>query len=170
MILPKKLQPVTENELLEEVAKELKIDIKDVNKTFNIWLDFVDYIANETDQAMIRIPKIADFYVSVHKMRRGMFSERQKKFKERKLKEIKKASDNSIHNVHEKCVPILIKYGIKSKKFRTKGQILNKDEREYYTDIDLINIQNKIFFKEDRDFSEQKKLEQYFIYETDKNN
>ena len=64
MQLPKKLQPVTEKEILKEVADELKLNIKDVQRTYDIWLDFVDYIANETDQAAISFTPLGKLYVS----------------------------------------------------------------------------------------------------------
>lgn len=168
MILPKKLQPLTEKEILQEVSDELGIDIKDVNRTFDIWLDFLDYIANETDQATITIPKIGDMYVSVAKMRRGLISEKRKKFKERKLKEIDKLRENCEHLVHETSIPIILKYGVSKRNYIDH---MTKDFKEYkpefYSTRELINKQNIKFFDEDKDFSESKKLIKYFIDDTE---
>ena len=88
MQLPKKLQPVTEKEILKEVADELKLNIKDVERTYDIWFDFVDYIANETDQAAISFPPLGKLYVSTQKIRTGMVTEKLKKFRENKMREI----------------------------------------------------------------------------------
>lgn len=164
MIIPKKLQPLTEKEILQEVSDELGINIKDVNRTFDIWLDFLDYIANETDQATINIPKLGAMYVSVAKMRRGLISEKRKKFKERKLKEIEKLRDNCEFLVHENTIPIILKYGVSKRNYTDH---MTKDFKEYkpefYSPRELINKQNTKFFEEDRDYSESKKLIKYFI-------
>jgi hypothetical protein len=164
MIIPKKLQPITEKDILEEVSEELGLNIKDVNRTYDIWLNFLDYIANDTDQATIRIPHLGDMYVSVAKLRRGLVSERKKKFKERKLKEIEKLRDNCEFLVHENTIPIILKYGVSKRNYTdhmTKDFKIYKPE--FYSPRELINKQNKKFFEEDKDFSESKKLVKYFI-------
>ena len=163
MIIPKKLQPLTEKQILEEVANDLGIDIKDVNRTFDIWLDFLNHIANETDQATVTIPHLGQMYVSVHKMRRGFITEKLKLIKERKLREIEKLRDSCENIVHEKSVPIILKYGV-AKRNKIGGRLQNK-KPEFYSPRELINNQNSKFFEEDRDFSDNKKLKKYFIDE-----
>lgn len=166
MIIPKKLQPLTEVEILEEVSQELGIDIKDVNRTYNVWLDFLDYIANETDQATIAIPKIGDMYISVAKMRRGLVSEKNKKFKEGKLNEIEKLRDSCEYIVHEKSIPIILKYGVSKRNYADHmKEDLNEYLPDFYSPRELINKQNYTFFKEDKDYSENKKIIKYFIDE-----
>lgn len=163
MLLPKKLQPVTEREILDEVSKELNIDIKDINRTYDIWLQFLNHIAYDTDQATIALPHIGKMYVSSHKMIRKLNTERLRKFKERKSREIDKLKENCRYIVHDKVVPIILKYGIAKRKLsRVKGIV-----KDFYTPKDLINKQNEAFFREDKDFSEQKKLIKYFIDEED---
>ena len=44
MLYPKKLNVVLDSEILEEISRELSIDIKDVKNTYKIWLDYLDYI------------------------------------------------------------------------------------------------------------------------------
>jgi hypothetical protein len=162
-MIPKKLQTVTEKELLLEVSQELGIDIKDVNRTFDIWLKFLDHIANDTDQATIGIPNIGHMYVSVHKMRRGLSSEKLKIFKERKTREIEKLREKCKYIVHEKSVPVILKYGIAKRKLNPPSS--EKKFNDFYTARDVINFQNVLFFKEDKDYSEQKKHAKYFLDE-----
>lgn len=164
-MIPKKLQPVTEKEILQEVAQELGIDPKDVRKTYDIWLKFLNHIANETDQATVLLPHLGQMYVSVHKMRRGLNSERLKKFKERKLKQIENLREKCEYIVHEKSVPIILKYGIAKRKLNPIGS--DKKFNDFYSARDIINFQNSLFFKEDRDYSEQKKYMKYFLDEKD---
>jgi hypothetical protein len=162
MILPKKLQPITEKEILKEVSKELGINQKDVDRTYQIWLEFLNHIANETDQSTIAFPHIGKMYVSVHKMRRNLVSEKLKKIKERKLKEIEKLRDKCEFIVHEKSVSIILKYGVAKRNFI--DHVFN-EHKPFYTPRELINKQNTKFFDEDKDFSESKKLIKYFIDE-----
>lgn len=166
MQLPKKLQPITESEILKEVSDELGINIKDVNKTYTIWLEFLNFIANETDQATIAFPHLGRMYVSTQKMRRNMHTEKLRKFKERKLKEIEKLE--SKYNIHKHCVPIILKYGI-SKKNSIPYILKKTDTTTFYTLNEIINNQTKIFFKEDIEFSERKELEKNFL-RNDENN
>ena len=167
MQLPKKLQPVTEKEILKEIADELKLNIKDVERTYDIWLDFVDYIANETDQAAISFPPLGKLYVSTQKIRTGMVTEKLKKFRENKMREIIKARENSIYNIHEHNVPIILKYGISKK--NSIPYILNQsDKTDFYTINELVNKQKDVFFNEDFEFSEQKKLKPKFIRKKEK--
>ena len=160
MILPKKLQPRTEKDILEEVSKELKIPIDDVNRTFDIWLDFVDYIANETDQPTINIPKIGQAYVCLPKMRRGLNKGKWLEFKNRKIAVIEKLRKICKYVVHD-YRPIVLKYGL-SRRDR-KGEVDKSGRREFYTARKLINDQVDIFFDEDRDYSDHKlKYKKYF--------
>ena len=93
MIIPKKLQVIRDSEILKEVSDELGFKASDVKRTYDIWLEFLEHIANETDQATITIPNIGQMYVCVSKLRRGLNSEKMKRFKERKLEEIKKTTE-----------------------------------------------------------------------------
>ncbi len=165
MIIPKKLQIVQDQEVLEEVARELKIDIKDVKRTYNIWLDFLNYIANDTDQATIAIPHLGQMYISISKMRRGLNSEKLKNFKQRKLKEIEKHTENCQYNVHEKSTPIILKYGLAKRNIidnLKEGLTFDDRKPEFYKKDEIIDIQNNIFFKEDKDYRENEKLKKYF--------
>ena len=58
MLYPKKLNVVLDSEILEEISRELSIDIKDVKNTYKIWLDYLDYISNETSQCTVSFPKL----------------------------------------------------------------------------------------------------------------
>lgn len=167
MILPKKLQVVNEKTILEEVSNELNIDIKDVNKTFDIWLDFLEHISENTNQATIKIPRFCEFYVSEWKMKK-IRSERSKKYRDIKLREISKLDDECEFNIHRKAIPIIRKYGLNKRKYRSLSEKKNKIIKGFYSTRDLTNIQNSIFFREDKDFSEMSKLEKYFI--NDENN
>jgi hypothetical protein len=161
VILPKKLQPKTEKDILVDVSKELKIPIEDVNRTFDIWLDYIDHIANDTDQGTIHLPKIGQLYVCLPKMRRGMNTGKWLEFKERKLSIIDKLREVCQYVVHD-YVPIVLKYGV-SRRDR-KGKIDSTGRREFYTARNLINNQTDIFFEEDREFADNKlKYKKYFI-------
>lgn len=165
MIIPKKLQIVRDHEVLEEVSRELKIDIKDVRKTYNIWLDFLNHIANETDQATVTIPNIGQMYICAAKLRRNYNSNKFKKFKERKLKEIQETAGNCEHNVHEKTIPIILKYGLAKKNIIEnikKGIPFKEKKPKFYTKNEIIDNQNDIFFREDKDYRENEKLKKYF--------
>ena len=158
MILPKKLQPVTEDQLLLEVSDELKIDIKDVNRTFDIWLKFLNYIANDTDQATMYIPSLGTMYVSNWKMRRDKGIN---DFRKRKRKEINKSKEQCQYSVNDN-IPIILKYGL-SRRNKYGENEKDSDRKEFFTPRELINNQTNFFFDEDVEFSEKKKLKQYFI-------
>ena len=95
------------------------------------------------------------------KMKQGLHSERLKKFKEIKLREIEKIDDNCKYNAHRLTVPILLKYGL-SKKNVIPFLIGKSKTTEYYSINDIVNNQTEIFFKEDIEFSDNKKLEEKF--------
>ena len=71
MMFPDSLLPKTEKEILKEVSNELNIPYKDVLKTFNIWLDYIEYITKKTEeeekQYKTRIRKIYDTIVDIGK-------------------------------------------------------------------------------------------------------
>lgn len=168
MILPRKLQPRTEQDILKEVSEELKIPIEDVKKTFNIWVDFVDHIANDTDQCTIYLPNIGSMFVNTLKMKRGVNTAKWREWRTRKLKEINKLRDKCDYIIHEKSYPIVLLYGLSK---RNKYGIKQEDgKREFFTAREIINNQVDIFFQEDFEFSEQKKLKKYFIDESTKDN
>lgn len=161
MIISKKLQVVTQKEILDEVVRELKLNKVDVRRTYSIWLDFLNHISNETSQSTIYLPNLGKIYVSFHKIRTGLHTERLRKFKEMKSKELEKLDLNCKYNIHKKCVPIILKYGI-SKKNSIPYLTGEKDKTKFYTVNDIVNNQTSIFFKEDIEFSKDKKLEKYF--------
>lgn len=160
MLFPKKLKVVLDSDILLEVSKELNINIKDVKDTYKIWLDFLNHISNETSQCTVSFPKLGEMYISVPKMKRNMRTKRLKKYKEIKLKEISNIKDVCKYIVHEKSVPIILKYGVSKRKY--SKEIL-KEKPPFYTARELADIQNNAFFEEDREFSENKKLKEFFI-------
>lgn len=162
---------VTQKELLEEIVKELKIDKKDVERTYQIWLEYLNHISNETDQCAITFPNLGKMYISVHKIRTGLHTERLKKFRERKMKEIDKLDQICKYNTHKLSVPIILKYGISKK--NSIPYILGKtDKTNFYTVNEIVNNQTSIFFKEDLEFANNKKIESHFkrVNENNKNN
>lgn len=169
MLLPKKLRPVSDIEILEEVSKELNLKKEDVDRTYDIWLEFLDYIANETDQATVYFPHLGRMYVSTQKLQRGLYTEKLKELKERKLREIDKFNKNCKYSIHKHCVPIILKYGI-SKKNSIPYILGETDTSTFYTINEIVNNQTDIFFKEDLDFSENKKLKKEFYRENNENN
>ena len=68
MLYPKKLNVVLDSEILEEISRELNIYIKDVKNTYKIWLDYLDYISNETSQCTVSFPKLGEMYISLVKL------------------------------------------------------------------------------------------------------
>ena len=64
MMFPDSLLPKTEKEILKEVSNELNIPYKDVLKTFNIWLDYIEYITKKTEECTIFFPNIGRAYLS----------------------------------------------------------------------------------------------------------
>lgn len=161
MTISKKLKVVTEREILKEVAKELNISEKNVGNTYKIWLDYLDHISSNTDQSTLNIPKLGQMYISVHKMRRLMNTDKLKKFKERKLREIAKL-EGCENIVHEKSVPIILKYGI-SKRNSIPYLIGKSETSEFYTPRELVEKQNLKFIEEDYEFRENKNIEKYIM-------
>lgn len=164
MILPKKLMPVTEKELLEEVAQELNLDIKDVNKTFDIWLDYLNHLANETDQCTINIPHLGKMYADAFKLKTSK-EEGEKEIREKKMERIKEFNKEKKYVSHCTAIPVTIKYGLGRKRY-----IPGKQYTEWpkYTVRDLINIQAEYFFNEDYEYADQKdKYKRYFIDDTE---
>ena len=159
MILPKELQIVTKKDILEEVADELGLDIKDVNKTYDIWVKFLDYIANDTDQCTIYLPNLGRIYVNIHRLNR----DNNKNTLERRLKKlrtIQKVKENSQYVVHSQTLPTPIRYGI------SKRNIFSKERKNGhpppYTMDELVDKQKDKFFKEDFKYSENERIKKYF--------
>ena len=77
-----------------------------------------------------------------------------------KSKEIDLLRDKCKYIVHEKSVPVILKYGVSKRKY--SKEIL-KEKPPFYTQRELADLQNKAFFEEDRDFSENEKIKKLFI-------
>lgn len=158
MILPKELNIVLKDDILKEVSEDLNIDIKDVNRTYDIWLKMLDYIANETDQCSIYIPNIGTMYINEHRMNKDYTASSLNKRK-MKLKKIRELDGKCKYNVHTQTIPTVLKYGVASR---------NRDDRNeegypvYFTLDEIINRQKEKFFKEDIKYSDNDRLRKYF--------
>lgn len=166
MIIPKKLQVVTEKEILEEVAKETGFSMREVNDTFDAWLYHLDDIVNNTSQCTVMIPKLGTFYASMVKMKRSIHTERQKKFKAIKEKEIEKLGYLCGRNLHRFNVPVILAHGI-SKKNRMPWFLKKDPTSRYYSPSEVVNNQVNYFFDEDIEFAGREDLREYFLRDED---
>ena len=166
MIIPKKLQVVTEKDLLKKVAKELNISERDVNHTFEAWLVHLENIVNNTEQCTVYLPHVGRFYASLVKMKRGMTTERLRKFKEMKQREIERLGYRCKYNPHRFNIPVILAHGI-SKKNRIPFLATGKEGSEYYSPSDIVNKQVEHFFREDIEFAGNDKLKEYFLRKTE---
>lgn len=156
-MFPKKLLPSTEDDILREISEEMNIPFKDVKKTFDIWLDYLEDIVENTDQCTINFHGFGKMYVSYKRM----VSKKDPELKERKKAKIERDIPEGMYNDHKSQVPVSLAYGV--------GRInysLPKDRygyRDFFTKDELIRRQNNIFFKEDRDWRDRKDIfEKYF--------
>lgn len=160
MVHKDKIIPSTERDILREISKELRIPQSDVDKTYNIWLDYLKHIVEETPQSTISFPNLGKMYVSYHRM------SRIKNVKDRRIRKIKKEHIEKTvidckYNVHKQTPPISIWYGVGRKNIPI-GK--NKDGfYDNFTKEELIRLQNERFFKEDFDFSENEKLKEKYL-------
>lgn len=164
-MIPKKLQVVTEKEILEQVAKELNIPFKDVNNVFNAWLYHLEDIIENTDQCTVYLPHVGRFYASMTKMKRGMNTERLKKFKKRKTEEIDRLGFECERNPHRWNIPVILAHGISKLNYipyLAKGQ----KDCDFYSPSDVVNNQTEHFFREDIEFAGNNKLKQQFLRKT----
>lgn len=156
MMFPDSLLPKTEKEILKEVSNELNIPYKDVLKTFNIWLDYIEYITKKTDECTIFFPNIGRAYVS--KVRLQSADKNTKDLYKSRLEKIENI-DNKI-NQH-KVVPISLIYGVGRKNYNI-GKDKN-DKYQYYTLNELIRRQYELFFKEDAEYRNKDEIYEKFF-------
>ena len=62
MLFPKKLIPNTESDILKEISNELGIPLKDVKKTYNIWIEYIENIVKNTNQSVINFSGLGKMY------------------------------------------------------------------------------------------------------------
>lgn len=159
MQLPKALLPSTEKEILEEIAEELDIPLKDVNKTFSIWLDYLEDINLHSDQCTVNFPNVGKMNINYVRLRHARNKKWAQMKKDRIAREI--TEENKL-NFHKTIVPICVIYGTGRRNFRL-GRSSFKHNYSFFTKEECIRRQNIIFFKEDRDFREKQELfEEYF--------
>lgn len=152
MLFPKKLIPHTENDILKEISDELKIPLKDVKKTFNIWVQYVEEIVKNTDQSVINFPGLGKMYLSYVRLR----GNKNEEWGRNKIEKIENDIPNDKNNDHKTTVPISIVYGVGRKNFKIGKN--NNGFYEFFTKDELIRRQNVSFFEEDRDFNDRKDI------------
>lgn len=157
MALPKDLLPITEREILEECAKELNLPLKDVNKTFDIWLDYLQWINDETDECTKNFPTLGKMYLNFTKLRDNTDYLWEAKKRARVKREIPTAKKNH----HQVTLPINLVYGVGRKNYKLGRK--PDDKYAFFTKEECIRRQNETFFKEDFKYNDRKDIyEEYF--------
>lgn len=157
MLLPKKLIPSTDTEILSEISKELKIPITHVNRTFHIWLDYLKDINDNTDQSCVNFPGLGKMYLSYARLKGNDNVEWENK----KRVNIESCIKDNKMNDHKSMIPINIIYGVGRKNYRA-----GKNTRGYYdffTKEELIRRQSNTFFNEDFEFRDRKDIYEEFF-------
>ena len=157
MPLHKKLIPTSEKEILDEIAKELNIPLRDVTKTYGIWIKYLDDINDNTDQSTINFPGLGKMFISYARLKGNVEYDWEKRKKERIEKDI--PADKINH--HKSIVPVNIIYGVGRKNHKLGRNIRGKFD--FFTKEELIRRQNINFFKEDQQFNDRSDIfEEYF--------
>lgn len=157
MLLHKKLIPSTEKDILKEISEELNIKYNDVEKTYDIWLSYLNDISNEEDQNIVNISSLGKMYLSYHRLK----GNKDKEWENKKKKQIEKEIPDKYYNDHRNLLPVNVIYGVGRNNFALGKNEYNKFE--YFTKEELIRRQNKKFFDEDREFSDRKDIYEYFF-------
>ena len=152
MLLPKKLIPSTEQDILYEISSDLKIPITKVKETYAIFMDYLNDIANNSEQPTINFPGLGKMYISYFKLKK---SEYRKDVYNRKREIIEKRI-GAKKNDHEVTVPIGVIYGVGRKNYKIGKNPV--DTYDYFTKKEIIRKQNFKFFEEDREFSDRKDI------------
>lgn len=160
MQLPKTLLPSTEKEILEEIAEELNIPIKKVNETFDIWLDYLQDINDNTEQCTINFPELGKMYINKPRLKHARGKE-EREWAKMKWDKIEREVPEGIKNHHKVTLPICVVYGTGRKNYKL-GRAYNQNY-SFFTKEECIRRQNIVFFREDRDFNDKKEIfEEYF--------
>lgn len=152
MLFPKKLIPNTENDILKEISNELDIPLKDVKKTYNIWIEYIEDIVKNTNQSVINFSGLGKMYLSYNRLKGNKDKEWENIKKEKIENDIPKDKNND----HKTTVPISIVYGVGRKNYKIGKN--NKGFYDFFTKDELIRRQNISFFEEDRDFNDRKEI------------
>lgn len=157
MPLHKKLLPSTEKDILKEISEELGIPLRDITKTYGIWIKYLDDINDNTDQSTINFPGLGKMFLSYARLKGNVEYDWEKRKKERIEKEIPEGKINH----HKSTVPVNIIYGVGRRNHKLGRNIRGKFD--FFTKEELIRRQNLNFFKEDFEFNDRKDIfKEYF--------
>jgi len=143
------LIPKFGSDILKEVAKEMNIPIEDVQKTFDIWLKYLHYLDKETEETAIYIKNIGAFHFSLQKT-----DKRQGRTIDPKYIAKKRLHILSIFPKLYKC-----RHDHKTRFF---SHVFRVGKENRITPEEIIEKQNRYFFKNDKDYRENYTFEQVF--------
>lgn len=139
-----RLLPITDYELLQEVSDEMGIPLKDVEKTYSIWIKYLKHISKETEQTTIAFPNLGQMYFSTERCK-NITSKQEKDYRNKKLKHIYEFFEGlEFENFHER-VPIVHRWGVNRPNFSKYGS-------PKFTINELVDKQNERFFKKPNKF------------------
>lgn len=157
MLLPKKLMPSTDREILKEISQELGIPITHVNRTFAIWLDHLKDINDNSDQSSINFPGLGKMYISYARLKGNDDLEWEKS----KRENIESYTKDAKMNDHKSMIPINIVYGVGRKNYRAGKNI--RGYYDFFTKEEIVRRQTNAFFNEDFEFRDRKDLFEEFF-------
>ena len=114
MLFPKKLIPNTESDILKEISNELGIPLKDVKKTYNIWIEYIENIVKNTNQSVINFSGLGKMYLSYARLK----GNKDKEWGNKKIEKIENDIPKDKNNDHKTTVPISIVYGVGRKNYK----------------------------------------------------
>ena len=127
MLFPKKLIPNTESDILKEISNELGIPLKDVKKTYNIWIEYIENIVKNTNQSVINFSGLGKMYLSYARLK----GNKDKEWGYKKIEKIENDIPKDKNNDHKTTVPISIVYGVGRKNYK---KFLLREYKEVYRD------------------------------------
>lgn len=133
------LLPITEYEILKEVSKELDIPMKDVEKTFSIWMSYLKMISKETDQSMVDFTELGKMYYSKGRAK-NITAKIEKEERAKKFKHIDEFFEGIEFKNNHDDIPIVLRWGLNRPNHRLY-------EKANFTTEYLVERQNKKFYE-----------------------
>lgn len=143
-MLEEDLLPITEQEILIEVSKELEIPLKDVEKTYSIWMKYLKHISKETNQSNIHFPQLGQMYYSTVRSN-NITSPTAKKERDEKIKGINEFFTGTENINDHETIPIVHRWGLNRPDYRTYGD-------EKFNLNSIVSKQNEKFYEKDNEF------------------
>lgn len=163
---PKELLPITEKDIIKEVAEELGYSEIIVTDVFNAMIDSLDYLDHHENAVAINLCSLGTMFISLERLK----IEPDIDYVLMKTKCILDNTKTDFPKPHyfspHEMIPIVSLYGTyRLNRLMGKNAV---DRHENFTVDELIRRQNKRFCMEDCDYRDKNLYEEFFYIEPQK--